>query len=293
MSIDAINFAWNIQGVSRSERLLLLSLADHANEQDLCWPSVKRLAEKALMSERLVQITLRKLEAKNILATDPMRGPKGTNMYYLVGHATRCIYCGGAWEVMDHFIPTALGGSDDPSNMVPACDRCNSAKGAQHPADFAPAVFAGRRNGQEGVNPTAPEPLREPSSSTTSEATSIPRSIIWPRPSWLATLYEGHVILVRDEARDLLLEQWVKREGFTDEVLQRAADDLCQAWPDIKSKKDPRKRYMNWCRRAREGNDGRSRKDRQGHSKGLPGDREFDDYPNALSGAGAQLFSVP
>ncbi len=281
MSIDAINFAWHIKEVSRSERLLLLSLADHANAQDLCWPSIKTLAEKALMSERLVQTTLRKLEAKNIIATESMAGPKGTNMYYLVGHATRCVYCGRPWEVMDHFIPLALGGSDEPSNKVPACDKCNSAKSAQHPADFAPAVFAGRvQKLQGGVKPTAPEP----SSSSTSNPPIVPHSLIWPRPSWLATLYDGKVIIVRDESRDLLLENWVKREGFTEEVLQRAADDLCQAWPDIKSKKDPRKRYMNWCRRARESNNnGRPRTDRRATSKGIPSDSEFDDYSGATS----------
>jgi 5-methylcytosine-specific restriction endonuclease McrA len=46
------------------------------------------------------------------------------------GH--HCRYCGlGSDEVtitVDHVIPTALGGTDDPSNLVAACRDCNSGK---------------------------------------------------------------------------------------------------------------------------------------------------------------------
>ncbi len=45
-----------------------------------------------------------------------------------------CRYCGGtATDValtVDHVIPTALGGSDDPSNLVTACQPCNAGKSA-------------------------------------------------------------------------------------------------------------------------------------------------------------------
>lgn len=49
-----------------------------------------------------------------------------------------CRYCGhSAPEVkltVDHVVPVALGGSDDPSNLVAACTDCNSGK-ASIPAD--------------------------------------------------------------------------------------------------------------------------------------------------------------
>jgi hypothetical protein len=51
-----------------------------------------------------------------------------------------CRYCGAkAPDVrltVDHVGPTALGGSDDPSNLVTACAPCNSGKSAT-PADAA------------------------------------------------------------------------------------------------------------------------------------------------------------
>lgn len=48
-----------------------------------------------------------------------------------------CRYCGGrAPEValtVDHVVPTALGGSDDPSNLVAACKDCNAGKTSSSP----------------------------------------------------------------------------------------------------------------------------------------------------------------
>lgn len=48
-----------------------------------------------------------------------------------------CRYCGGAAPdvvlTVDHVVPTALGGSDDPSNLVAACKDCNAGKTSSSP----------------------------------------------------------------------------------------------------------------------------------------------------------------
>lgn len=48
-----------------------------------------------------------------------------------------CRYCGrSAPDValtVDHVVPVALGGSDDPGNLVTACRDCNSGKSASSP----------------------------------------------------------------------------------------------------------------------------------------------------------------
>lgn len=45
-----------------------------------------------------------------------------------------CVYCGGhpplAVLECDHMKPVAKGGTNDPANLVTACDRCNRGKGA-------------------------------------------------------------------------------------------------------------------------------------------------------------------
>ncbi len=55
-----------------------------------------------------------------------------------VGDLSRCFYCGEktarafgpSQATLDHLKPTAAGGSDAPSNLVPSCYRCNLAKGS-------------------------------------------------------------------------------------------------------------------------------------------------------------------
>jgi hypothetical protein len=48
-----------------------------------------------------------------------------------------CRYCGAAAPevslTVDHVVPVALGGSDDPSNLVAACAECNAGKAASNP----------------------------------------------------------------------------------------------------------------------------------------------------------------
>lgn len=49
----------------------------------------------------------------------------------------QCRYCGGAAPdvalTVDHVIPVALGGSDQPDNLVTACQDCNAGKSASSP----------------------------------------------------------------------------------------------------------------------------------------------------------------
>jgi 5-methylcytosine-specific restriction endonuclease McrA len=48
-----------------------------------------------------------------------------TRLRILRRDAYRCHYCGQAANTVDHVIPKAKGGTDDPSNLVAACARCN------------------------------------------------------------------------------------------------------------------------------------------------------------------------
>ena len=50
-----------------------------------------------------------------------------------------CWICGKRAEVTDHVIPLAAGGTNWPANLRPACNHCNSIKGAIWPYDFVAA----------------------------------------------------------------------------------------------------------------------------------------------------------
>jgi 5-methylcytosine-specific restriction endonuclease McrA len=46
----------------------------------------------------------------------------------------KCAYCQKAnWSLLEHFIPTVLGGGTTVSNVVPACESCNRRKYNLHP----------------------------------------------------------------------------------------------------------------------------------------------------------------
>jgi hypothetical protein len=46
------------------------------------------------------------------------------------GIARQCVYCSGPYEHVDHVVPRARGGTDDPSNLMPSCLPCNYSKKA-------------------------------------------------------------------------------------------------------------------------------------------------------------------
>ncbi len=48
----------------------------------------------------------------------------------------RCAYCGGPFEVLEHFIPLIQGGGTTADNCLPACLSCNSTKSGYTPEQF-------------------------------------------------------------------------------------------------------------------------------------------------------------
>lgn len=53
------------------------------------------------------------------------------NRKLLLADNPPCTYCGRLADTADHILPHVLGGSDDLSNLTPACRSCNSSRGAK------------------------------------------------------------------------------------------------------------------------------------------------------------------
>lgn len=63
MSLQAMNWVFQNSPATLGKRLVLLALADHADDEGFdAYPSVATIAQKARMSERAVQYALRQLE---------------------------------------------------------------------------------------------------------------------------------------------------------------------------------------------------------------------------------------
>lgn len=81
MSIKIMNAVWESGPTDHTSLLVLLAMADIADEDGRLWPSVARIAEKARMSERNARRIIRLLEADGWLETTVNRGRNNTSSY--------------------------------------------------------------------------------------------------------------------------------------------------------------------------------------------------------------------
>src|SRR5690554_1419928 len=65
---------WPIQGISATQKAVLISLADNANDDGVCWPSIASISERTCLSERAVRSSLRKLEELGLLVSHQRSG---------------------------------------------------------------------------------------------------------------------------------------------------------------------------------------------------------------------------
>lgn len=89
MSVKATAWAWSIDGVSATERLLLVSLADfagpHGSDQHHCWPSQDLLATRSCVSARQVRTLLGRLEERGLVKRErrSTRDGRTSDRYWL------------------------------------------------------------------------------------------------------------------------------------------------------------------------------------------------------------------
>lgn len=67
MSIKLMNAVWSEPTTSGSKRLILLALADNANDEGCCWPSLETIARKCNLSRRYVIDVIGELERDGLL----------------------------------------------------------------------------------------------------------------------------------------------------------------------------------------------------------------------------------
>ena len=84
MSIDVMTRVWANSKQKGSALLLMVSIADYANEKGVAYPSIETLARKVRMSERNVQLLLRRLEEAGELDIKASAGPSGCNLYRII-----------------------------------------------------------------------------------------------------------------------------------------------------------------------------------------------------------------
>lgn len=114
MSVRAMSAVWEHSRMKGAPLLLLLAIADHANDKGHdAYPSIETLRRKVRMGERSVRRIVRLLEEEGELRTSIGTGPRGTNEYIVV-------VATGATPVKLAPVDGVMlaGGQDDPSPVT-------------------------------------------------------------------------------------------------------------------------------------------------------------------------------
>lgn len=138
MSTIIMSACWPLQGMSPAQKAVLISLADQANDQGVCWPAVDSIATRCCLSKRAVQQAIKWLRGAGIVSVEERQGR--STMYSVT--------------------PAAYA---PPQEMHPS-SKCTPAGNAPTPADAAPPPPQMLHPTPADAAPrTVIEPTREPS----------------------------------------------------------------------------------------------------------------------------------
>jgi len=91
MSIRIMSAVWEIQSIKGTEKLVLLSLADNANDNGICWPSLNTIARKCGVTRRQAIRIINDLEKLGFIEKQSRRKTEtlsDTNLYRVVTPVT-------------------------------------------------------------------------------------------------------------------------------------------------------------------------------------------------------------
>jgi len=149
MSIRVTSKVWEHSAHKGTTLLVLLSLADQANDEGWCWPSIGTIAAKSRMSERQVQRAIQSLAASGEIEIAAGAGPGKVNRYRVL---TERLGRGPAPADI------ALDGDDGGDNLSPLTVTPVSPPDAGE--GVTSTVVEGDIHGQKGVTPVSPKPLK-------------------------------------------------------------------------------------------------------------------------------------
>ena len=76
-----MSYVWEFGPEKQADRFVLLALADYANDEGECWPSIAGICRKTCMSERGVQGVIQRLKINGWVSISVGSGRKNCNVY--------------------------------------------------------------------------------------------------------------------------------------------------------------------------------------------------------------------
>lgn len=149
VSVHVCSWAWK-QKVAAGEKLVLLKLADSANDDGLSWPAAKTVARDCGMGESTVRKHVNALAAKGLLSVEERRradGSRSSNLYRL---ATAQIERGGPLKSRGAYLNRHEGPSPSSSEASPPTK--TAALESSSPAQLLVGAFVDEAR-ERGSNP--------------------------------------------------------------------------------------------------------------------------------------------
>lgn len=151
MSIKMMLQAWELQGLSATQKLVLLCLADHANDQGVCWPSMERVAARSDVTDRSARRLIRQLEEMgHVSVTEPGGGRGKTPVYHVHPNPDACV------RVSEENPDTVSGFVEEETRTLVAETRTDGAETRTHGAQYPDTAVSA-----EPIEPPK-EPPQEP-----------------------------------------------------------------------------------------------------------------------------------
>ena len=148
MSIRVMARVWEHSRAAGGQLLVLLAIADFADDHGTAWPSVPTLAKKARISERHTQKVIKQLKGMGELVVDPKAsGHWGTNLYKITLKAERGgnMPPGGELEATRGVASDAKGGELEATQTINNHHKNHIGKGRKtsfpNPNEFSPHEF--------------------------------------------------------------------------------------------------------------------------------------------------------
>ncbi|MFT4056740.1 MAG: helix-turn-helix domain-containing protein [Novosphingobium sp.] len=135
MSIKIMSAVWEMN-LDASQKIVLLALADAANDEGHCWPGMASLAKKCSKSERTVQAMLSALETAGHITRNQVLG-RGCNYY--IHPRNSCTPAIPAPPQNSRKPPQNLHPTPAKSAPKPSMNHQEPSLDASHPENAAPA----------------------------------------------------------------------------------------------------------------------------------------------------------
>jgi len=89
MSVKIMSAIFESETLGPTERLIMLALADHADDSGRCYPSMQRLCKRTGLSDRAIQKNIKDLTEAGYLTVIPQAGQGGANVYIVTATPER------------------------------------------------------------------------------------------------------------------------------------------------------------------------------------------------------------